>query len=219
MIRKIALLSSAALLSSVAFMGAGAHASNPVANVANDHVHCATSFGTIGIAPPLTASSSGTGVYKVKGTLAGCVDADNSAVHLATSSFSGVLTGPESLAALAGPTPVTGNIKITWKVTKDSDALSVKSTVLTPNGFSAGTPLSPSAEGQPVFTGGDVYATFIIGTGGGSPTSTGAFTGGDSGNSSLMIGVTSQDELGALAGQLATGIKSVNLGLGAANFG
>jgi hypothetical protein len=220
LLRKIALLSSAALFASVGFIGSGAHAGNPVANVANDHVHCATSYGSIGIAPALTASTNGTGVYKIKGTLAGCVDSDNPAVQLATSTFSGTLTGPESLGALAGATPVTGTIKISWKTTKTSDKLSSSSTTLTPNGFMAGTPLSPNAEGQPVFQAGDVYATFIIGTGGANTaSSTGAFSGGDSGHGTTLINVTSQDEGGALAGQLTTGIKAVTLGLGAADFG
>ena len=216
MIRHIALFASAAVLAGSLFTGV-ANAGAPAIDVSHDHVHCNTIVGSIGLKPALLSTDSGPGVASVKGTLDGCTDTDNVAVHFAPgSSFSGKLnTTSSSITGLAGVSNLSGTLTVKWKTAKDTK-LAQTSTVLTVT-QTCGGQLTPGG----AFTG--TYGTFHIGQmvscpgGGGAvaaPSATGAFVGTDAGASSVTDASTAED-IGALLAQSAgAGVKLIHFGIG-----
>jgi hypothetical protein len=223
LLRKIALLATTgALLAGSLMIGRAANAGAPKIDVSHDHVFCDTLYGTIGFAPPLTASAGGN-VVTLKGTVNGCTDTDNPAVHIIASSFSGKLTSSGTgFSGLLGISAPQGTLTVKWKTASDSP-LQQTSSVLT-LGAAPGSVCPNPAFGTAGLNGSG-YVEFNLGGGinCGGPTTTpltasasSAFQGADNGNSSVTQAVTSQS-LQVLAGSSA--IKSVNLGLGNISIG
>ena len=200
-------------------MGGGAQAGATKVDVSGDHVVCNTVYGTIGISPALVAGGTTPTKITLKGTIDGCVDTDNAAIHIAASKFSGKLGGQNNdLTGLAGAAQVTGTIVIKWKTQKDT-ALLQTSTTITPNSTCGGlVPISelPGAPSHASFHIGGPSACPLGGTTA-APSATGAFVGGaDAGASSTTDALSSQD-LAPLLG--ATSIKAINIGVGVITVG
>ena len=88
-------------------------------SVGTDHVRCATNFGLVKFVPALHTSGSTTGSENVgiKGTLLGCTDLDNAAVHMFGGSFQGVVSnnGGTSCNSMEDTDSETGLVRFTWK--------------------------------------------------------------------------------------------------------
>jgi len=206
-IRKALLLFSAAALAMPLLSG-----SSPAADAKVDAsqytVHCDTVVGTVGFAPPLSASGpTAPNVIKLKAVLGGCTATPTSGgtpVTILSGNVTGKLTGSsQNCSGLLGPASVAGTIVTTWKTTP---SLLVNKSTLTPATIAGGTFTPPAP-----FTG--TYGSFHIGGAGVSVT--GAFAGTDGGATSIADATTGED-VTALLGACSTpkGLKTVHLGFG-----
>jgi hypothetical protein len=194
------------------------HASAQVDN-SNSTVSCNTITKAVFKPKPALTTAGGLGatVIQVSGVLSGCTtNAPGVTIPDFKSKFKGVINSADNgCAGLAGPSPSTGTITITWKT---NIAVTNKTSIVTiPAGGSAGGFL-PVAGGT--------RGAFDLGTGAPSgsvvpgPTSalevSGGFTGGTGGANSGAAVVTSEDIAVILAecGDIK-GVKSINLGAGA----
>ena len=215
-----------ALTASFSFLAArDTNASPPPKPIdaANDHLHCATNYGSISIKPGITQTSSAITKFKIKGKLAGCVDSDNGGVEIASGSYGGTLTSLDPVTITTffeASIGVSGTITVKWEVAPGAAKLTVPTTSITPNTVALGNvDLFPSDDGISIFQFLDGYLTFI--TGGGTASSTGSFTGGNNGNGTALIGIMTQDLDQTISPEFNTmkGLHGlVPLGIGAANF-
>jgi len=173
-------------------------------------VHCDTVVGTVGFAPPLSASGAASpDVIKLKATLGGCTvtpTAGGSAVTILSGGVTGVLhSTSQNCSNLLGPSAVTGNIVTTWK-TDPTTPLAVNKTTLTPGTITGGV-FTPGAP----FTG--TYGSFHIGGAGVSIATGSAFAGTDGGASSVADATTGEDAANLLT-QCNKALKAIHLGIG-----
>ncbi len=231
-----AITAGLALIGTLAGVGVASVGAAPPApiDVSNDHVTCTTFFGSLKFNPALTlATPNVPTTATVKGTLDGCIDADNSNVKIAASKLAGTIDYPSNSAtALEGMATVTGSsFTISWKAASGAAKLVQSTTTLNFSQLftsTVGLTMSGGPSGSDSnFT--DSYGLFQLGhdtahggTAVPSVTAGGAFTGGDSGHTSTMDGLSS-GSVTALAGPSGilskAGLKAVSLGIGQMHIG
>ncbi len=185
-------------------MAATVHAAGTV-DASNSVITCNTiTKGVIQPKPALVTGGTLPGTVKIKGTLSGCTT-NAPGVTSISGSFSGLLTGgTNDCAALVGPTPNTGTITVKWKAVPG--LINPVSTVT----INAGSAVGGLFGFGPAF-----YGQFQLGNPPGAPLSVaGSFTGGDGGATSTSNVLTSQDTGAILALCGATGVKTLNIGIG-----
>ena len=228
--RILATVSAAALLFSVAVVGASPAGAVTTINVANDHVTCNTLTGTITFATALKNSGPTTGAntITVKGTVAGCTDADNSTVKMFKGTIASTIStnNGANCGGLLGPSNITGSARLLWTpgagqgftptVTVGSAQKPVSD--ISFSQISGGLFTVPSSENPWNAS----YGKFSIGAAYGTTplSATTDFTGGDGGVTGWFDGTTQQD-LGNILGSCgsAAGLKTVTFGIGAVHGG
>ena len=209
MIRKALLLFSAAALA-LPLLSGSSPASVPKIDASQYTVLCDTVVGTVGFAPPLSATGAALpNIIKLKAVLNGCTatpTAGGDPVTILSGNVTGKLTGTsQNCTGLLGASAVTGSIVTTWKTSPSGVLLNPKST-LTPATIAGGTFTPPAP-----FTG--TYGSFHIGGAGVSVV--GSFAGTDGGATSVADATTGED-ITALLGACSSvkGLKTVHLGIG-----
>jgi hypothetical protein len=214
------ILAAALVMGAFGVLGStSAHAgSPPPIDVSADRVVCNTVVGTATYATPLASGgpTSGPNLVTLKATLDGCVDTNNSNVHLAASTLKGTFqtSNGTNCSGLLGTTSTTASsIKVTWKAITGTPKLVVGSAP-------ASSSITLSAVTGGLYTSdpwGGTYGQFSVAAG--QATVTGAFTGGHGGAASTFAATSGQDS-GAL-GNACTGkgLKTINFGIGNVAFG
>ena len=228
--RILATTSAVAMVAGFGLIGASPASALTTYAVGNDHVTCNTLTGTITFATALKNSgpTTGSNTITVKGTVAGCTDADKPAVKMFSGTIASTITtnNGTSCAGLLGPSNVTGTARITWK---PAALQAFTPTVLVGTaqkpvsdiGFSqiSGGLFTVPAGESPWSTS---YGAFKLGTAYGVlPLSTSVdFTGGDGGATGWFDGTTQQD-IGNILNTCGgtVGLKTVTFGIGAVHGG
>jgi hypothetical protein len=197
-----------------AFSGT-ASATIPPVNVANSTVVCNSVTGKANFVPPITFSTSGTGLTNLITKIDGC-STPTAGISLAGGAMTvkGTLSSANANCTnLLGPSAVTTTIPLllTWKV---------------PPATAKPTPLTSSVSFTQVIGGtfapGGTWGTasygdFKVTTG---ASVVGAFTGGDGGASTSFEATTGTDVVPLAAACTSTvGLKTVTLGIGHINLG
>ncbi len=205
---KYTLLGGAGLLiASMLGVANSAGATTTLFNTSAASVQCGSIIAaTASIAPPLTSTSTGTAVIKVKGTLGDCVStgATPSEPTIVSGSFAGTLntTGAAGCLGLLSPSTISGNLVVKWKVAS-GQKLDFASTTLSGGTITGGTFVGPNSNGYGQFTLANQTIAASSAFAGGTP-STVAATSEDVG----MLGA------GCLGSPPGPGIKTIHLGLG-----
>lgn len=201
-------------------------------NVADDHVTCNTTAGSIGFAPPLTSRGPTTGALttKMTMTLAGCSDTDNGSINMFTGKTTMTLSSNigTNCAGLLGLVDEDGESQIVW-----TPAAGQAFTPTTP----VGTAQKPatnvhfnqlsgglfSVTGQGPWTA--TYGSFSMGTAYGTtaPSSVLDFTGRDGagGGAEGWLAAVTNEDLGNILNQCTSlaGLKLLHFGIGATHWG
>ena len=201
-------------------------------DVANDHVTCNTTSGSIAFAPPLTATGTTTGALTTKMTmvLAGCSDTDNGSVNMFTGKTTMTLSSNigTNCAGLLGLIDEDGESQIVWTPAA-GQAFTPKTPVGTAqkaatnvhfNQLSGGL-FSVTGEGPWAAT----YGSFSMGTAysTAAPSSVLDFTGRDGagGGSEGWLAATTSEDIGNILAQCTgtAGLKLLHFGNGSTHWG
>jgi len=220
-------------LAAAAAPTAGAAAPPPV-NVQNHKLKCDTLTGSLKFVPPLTLGGTSPGSITLNSKLDGCTDLTDNTISVKAAVTKGILNSAtnDCLGLLGLSAATTGTVTSGWAANTgtpkidDGDAGNAGKTEShlqvgqTYGGTFNNTAVGAPAADQPALnkdSWGASYGFFRIGgnSGTSAPTITGAFTGGDNGNTTTFDGTTGQD-VGATGTMCfsATGIKALVFGIG-----